>query len=274
MGAIVKDPEKNSKYVPKISVIIITLNEENTLENCINCLREAAQYPSKNRRIPIEIIVSDGGSTDGTIEIAESNADTVIVSSPGRYLQCNNGADIAKSEIFLFLHSDTSLPPSSLLRVLWFLKNPLYIGGAFSKKWIWSQNYIPSSFMKFAVFIFQGIGNLLSRTFLAYPADNAIFIRKKIFNEINKFNQMWICEGFDLCLRMKNFARKTNLIDGKFHRYKMGIARIYTNHASTSTRRFEEFGFFRTLFKWIMILLFWRLGMPQGKLRTLFKKWK
>lgn len=266
-------PEKNSTEIPRISVIIITLNEKNTLRNCINSLREAAQFSSKKRSIPIEIIVSDGGSNDGTIEIAEKLADVVIRSSPSRYLQCNNGASIARYENLLFLHSDTFLAPNSLLKVVHFLKNPSFIGGAFSKKWIWSQDYFPSSFMKFAVFIFQGIGNLLSRTFLAYPADNAIFIRKKIFNKLNGFNQMWICEGFDLSLRMKNYARSSNLMKKRYNRHKMGIARIYTGHVHTSTRRFEEFGFFPTLFKWILILLLWRFGMPQDKLRTLFKKW-
>ena len=268
-----KDPENKPKEIPTISIIIITLNEVNTLENCLNSLREAAQFPTKQRSIPIEIIVSDGGSIDGTIKIAEKSADIVIRTSPSRYLQCNMGANIAQSENLLFLHSDTLLPPNSLLRVVHFLNNPSFIGGSFSKKWIWSQNSSPSSFIKFAVFIFQGIGNLLSRTFLAYPADNGIFIRKKIFKELNGFNQMWICEGFDMSLRMKHFARKANLTDSRFHRYKHGIARIYINHACTSTRRFEEFGFFPTFFKWIAICLFWRLSMPQDKLRTLFKKW-
>jgi glycosyltransferase involved in cell wall biosynthesis len=271
--AIVKDPEKNSIDIPKISVIIITLNEENALENCINSLRDAARFPTKKRSIPIEIIVSDGGSTDGTIKIAEKVADVIIRTSPSRYLQCNMGASISRSENLLFLHSDTLLSPHSLLRVVHFLNKPSFIGGSFSKEWIWSQNYRASSIMKFAVFFFQGIGNLLSRTFLAYPADNGIFIRKKIFNELDGFNQMWICEGFDLSLRMKKFARKANLTDRRSRRYKNGIARIYTSHACTSTRRFEEFGFFRTFFKWILILLFWRLGMPQEKLRILFKKW-
>jgi len=269
----VKDFEKKSENNPKISVIIITLNEESTLEDCINSLKEAAQFPSKKRSIPIEIIVSDGGSRDKTLDIAKEFADSIVTSSPSRYLQCNVGAEISHSENLLFLHSDTFLDPNSLLRVIHFLNNPSFIGGAFSKKWIWSQNYSPSRFIKFAVSIFQGIGNLFSRTLLAYPADNAIFIRKKIFNELNGFNRMWICEGFDLILRMKKLARNLNLIDRKFNRFKNGIARIYINHVCTSTRRFEDFGFFPTLFNWLLILLLWRLGVPQEKLRIIFKKW-
>lgn len=266
-----KDLEKSSKNIPMISIIIITLNEESTLESCINSLREASSTLSKKVRVPIEIIVSDGGSHDGTLDIAEKHADVTIKSSPGRYRQCNNGANIAKSENLLFLHSDTFLTPSSLLRVLHFLNDPSFIGGAFSKKWVWSHNFSPSNFLKFAVLIFQGIGNLLSRTFRAYPADNAIFIRKKIFHELNGFSQMWICEGFDLSLRMKKFARGLKLTKKVSPRYKKGIAAIYTSHACTSARRFEEFGFFRTLFKWILILLFWRLGMSQDRLKILFK---
>lgn len=268
-----KDLENQTKEIPIISVIIITLNEERTLGNCISSLKEAAQFPSKKRRIPIEIIVSDGGSKDKTLDIAKNFADVILRSSPGRYLQCNTGANIAKSENLLFLHSDTFLTPSSLLQVVHFLNNPAFIGGAFSKKWFWSQDFIPSSFMKFAVFIFQGIGNLVTRTFRAYPADNAIFIRKKYFNNLNGFSQMWMCEGFDLCRRMKKDTINLNITKRRSHWNKKGFARIYTSHACTSTRRFEEFGFFRTLFKWTLILIFWRLGMPQNKLKHVFKRY-
>jgi glycosyltransferase involved in cell wall biosynthesis len=266
------DLKKGSEKIPRLSIIIITLNEENNLENCINSLLDGSQLSSKKIKIPIEIIVSDGGSTDRTLDIAKKFADVVIKSLPGRSRQCNKGARIAKSENLLFLHSDTTLTPSSLLRILHYLNDPCYIGGAFSKKWVWSQNSSVSKFIKVFVFVFQGIGNLVSRTFRTYPADNAIFIRKKFFNELNGFRNMWICEGFDLINRMKKFAKNSYLTKNKHCRNKNGIARIYFSHACTSARRFEESGFTKTIFTWIFIIFFWRLGMPQDKMRTLFNK--
>ena len=87
-----------------VSIIIITLNEAQNLEQIIEKVHLAAQFPSGNT-IPIEIIVSDGGSIDGTLEIAQQKADKVITGPKGRYLQLNAGAKEAKGDILLFLHA-------------------------------------------------------------------------------------------------------------------------------------------------------------------------
>ena len=93
-----------------ISVIIITLNEEKNLANSINSARNAAKFPSGSS-LPIEIIVSDGGSKDQTRLIADNLADIVINTRfPSRPLQLNEGARISRGSILLFLHADTILP--------------------------------------------------------------------------------------------------------------------------------------------------------------------
>ena len=61
-----------------VSIIIITLNEVENIEETINKVRLAARFPS-GKVLPIEIIVSDGGSRDGTIELAKKLADKVII---------------------------------------------------------------------------------------------------------------------------------------------------------------------------------------------------
>ena len=89
-----------------ISIIIITLNEIENIEKTIKMARNSAKM-SSGSSIPIEILVSDGGSEDGTIEIAKELADKVVIGPPGRYQQLNTGAKLAEGDILLFLHADS-----------------------------------------------------------------------------------------------------------------------------------------------------------------------
>ena len=154
-----------------LSIIIITLNEAENLEETIEKARLAAHFPS-GKSIPIEIIVSDGGSTDDTIEIAKRLADKVIVGPKGRYLQLNSGANQAQGEVLLFLHADTLLPEGAIIRMLYKLKNPEVIGGGFKKFWNWISELKRSSFLKFLCFWWQGLGNWLVRLLRTFPGDN------------------------------------------------------------------------------------------------------
>ncbi len=260
------------KSPPLISIVIITLNEAKNIAETIISVREAAQFPSGNS-IPIEIIVSDGGSTDKTKEIARELADVVVEAPRGRPQQCNLGGQIAKSDILLFLHADITMNNGSLLLLLDRMKNPLKLGGAFTKKWKWSNNSNPTNFMRASAYTFGWVGNILFRTFKAFPADNAIFVRKRVFEKLGGFAPMWICEGFDFGLRLLKFAKKNLPKSISNWRGGKGIACIYGLSIYTSTRRFEKHGFFRTLWKWILISLLWRLGMPQDRLKVLFNKY-
>lgn len=265
--------KKNSSLQPLISIIIITLNESKTISKSISTVKEAARFPS-GKSIPIEIIVSDGGSTDGTQKIAERFADIVIQAPRGRFQQSNLGGKIATSEILMFLHSDVLLQPGAIIRVIYHLKKSIIIGGAFSKSWKWTKNYNPTSFAKVAVPIFQWAGNLWFRILKIFPADNTIFIRKSSFEELNGFAPMWICEGFDLSRRMKKHAKKSISKKIWINRGRKGIACIHHCSVYASTRRFEEEGFIKTFFKWLFMFFFWRLGMSQDGLRKLFRNYK
>ncbi|MHB2025968.1 MAG: TIGR04283 family arsenosugar biosynthesis glycosyltransferase [Elusimicrobiota bacterium] len=89
----------------KISIIIPVLNEGETIVAALKRLKEPGETD------PPEIIVSDGGSADGTPEAAQNLADKVIrVGKPGRARQMHEGALAAAGELLLFLHADTRLP--------------------------------------------------------------------------------------------------------------------------------------------------------------------
>jgi rSAM/selenodomain-associated transferase 2 len=79
-------------------VVIPALNAGSHLRGCLDSLGSDP-----------EIIVVDGGSTDGTMQIAEGSGARVIVASKGRGSQLKAGAEAARGSWLLFLHADTRL---------------------------------------------------------------------------------------------------------------------------------------------------------------------
>src|SRR5690606_34407274 len=107
----------------KLSVIIPTLNEAAVLAQTL--------APLQAHRDQLEIIVVDGGSTDGTRRIAEPLVDKVIRSPSGRARQMNAGAEIATGKTMLFLHADTVLPANFHLEIARHLSSTASLWGRF-----------------------------------------------------------------------------------------------------------------------------------------------
>ena len=94
----------------KVSVVVPALDEATRLADALASLatiREAGH----------EVIVVDGGSSDGTCEIATPLADRVLVAPRGRAIQMNTGSAIAKGDYLLFLHADCRLPSSGVAAI-------------------------------------------------------------------------------------------------------------------------------------------------------------
>ncbi|MEO6183149.1 MAG: glycosyltransferase, partial [Verrucomicrobiota bacterium] len=110
-----------------ISIIIPTLNEVRDLPVTLEKIRANSA--------PHEIILTDGGSTDATLEIAESAGAKIVCSEKcGRAFQMNAGVMNARGEIFLFLHADTQLHPFSLAQIEDAFKNEKVVGGGFARR--------------------------------------------------------------------------------------------------------------------------------------------
>jgi len=243
-----------------ISVIIITLNEREYIQGTIESIKRAIKFMSY-KGLSVEIILSDGGSTDGTLELAKSLADKVISSPKGRFLQLNNGVTEANGDILLFLHADTILPKEAILYIVYNMRNPYILGGGFEKKWKWISNTKLSYFLKIAVFLWTEIGNFLVRELKTFPGDNAIFVRKEAFFDLNGFTPLWICEDFDFVHRLKKYSKKG--------RHKIICVK---KHVTTSARRLEKYGFFKTTIKWFVIYFLWRFGMSPEDLKITGQK--
>lgn len=101
------------------SVIVPALNEEKYIEACLKSISRQT-LPRNN----YEIIVSDGGSNDRTVEIARRYADRVIVSKRrGIWWGRNQGAKFAKGKYLVFIDADTRIKENYLEMVHKHLEN-------------------------------------------------------------------------------------------------------------------------------------------------------
>jgi rSAM/selenodomain-associated transferase 2 len=105
-----------------ISIIIPALNEALGIGACLRSLR-----PQR----PQQIIVVDGGSTDGTV-VTAAEADLVLSSPRGRANQMNAGAARATGDTLLFLHADCELQDGALAGAQRLLTRPAVIAGCFT----------------------------------------------------------------------------------------------------------------------------------------------
>lgn len=115
--AVLPDNRKSSPVsAPLISIIIATKNEEKNIETCLLSIAEQSFQP-------LEVIVVDNGSSDGTKEIARRYTEKVFDKGPERSAQRNFGMlCVAKGEYVMYVDSDMMLAPDLIERCVEFLK--------------------------------------------------------------------------------------------------------------------------------------------------------
>ncbi len=221
----------------RLSVIIPCLNEEKRLLDCIK---------SAKRLNPFEVIVVDGGSTDRTVEIAEREGARVIKTSRGRGIQLQAGASAAGGEIFLFLHADSVIKEEIDLSK--YIKDG-YSGGFFRLKFD-----DPSLSFRLIEFF----ANLRSRLFKLPYGDQAIFVKREVFQKTGGFRPYPFLEDIDFVLRLR----------------KMGKVIALKTPVIVSPRRLKR-GFplssILLSLRNIMIVLMYLLGISPYKLARLYK---
>tara|TARA_B100000686_G_scaffold342108_1_gene420626 strand:- start:214 stop:879 length:666 start_codon:yes stop_codon:yes gene_type:complete len=212
----------------KVSIIVPTLNEA-------KCLGETLTYIQQLS--PHEVIVSDGGSVDGTLEIAAKFTENVVTGPAGRSLQMNAGARIATGDIFLFLHADNHIESASYEKMSHSMENSEEIGGAFSL-------CIVSD--KWSLRLITRLANLRSKYLGMAYGDQAFFVKKRIFHKMNGFAKLPICEDIDFFKRLRN----------------LGPVILLSEKTLTSPRRWYKEGIWITTIKNILIATLFELGFP------------
>ncbi len=224
-----------------ISIIIPTYNEE------VNIAELIAEIKKRDHeKLILEIIVSDGQSTDRTVSKASNAGATVVVcEKKGRAAQMNYGASVANGEIFYFLHADSIPPEDFSTHILNALKSK-YISGCFRlafdyKHWFLKAN---SWFTRFDVNAVRF-------------GDQSLFVTKKVFRECNGFDEnLLLMEDQEIIHRIKKY--------GKF---------IVMNGAViTSARKYIDNGIYRTQAIFFRIWFMYYLGYSQEDLAKLHQK--
>lgn len=219
-----------------ISVIVPALDEAPVLAATLKSARGAGVS---------EIVVVDGGSADATVEVARRFADVVIAAPRGRASQMNAGAARARGEVLLFLHADTTLPPGFDDAVLGALADPTVVGGRFDVR------LLPDDWL---VRLTGELLNLRSRSTRIATGDQAIFVRRSVFEELG---------GFPLIRLMEDVAFSALL-------KRRGRIACLRERVVTSSRRWRTRGVVRTiLLMWSLRLLYF-LGVPPDRLHRVY----
>ena len=222
----------DSSAVSAISIVIPTLNEANYLPRALAGLRGA-----KN----IETIVVDGGSSDGTLGIAQREDCQVLRAPPGRAEQLNAGARSASGPILLFLHADTRLPPGFDSAVRATLDEPRVVGGAFRLR-----IDAPGRSLR----IIERAIDIRSRVFQMPYGDQGIFVNRKTFLESGGFPELPIMDDFEFIRQLR----------------RQGKIRITSAAAVTSGRRWQQLGPWRTTWVNQKIIMGYHLGIAPKRL--------
>lgn len=224
----------------KISVIIPVLNEREQLPRALSAL--SAQSAN------LEIIIVDGGSSDGTREWLQQQSELIVLAAErGRGVQLNAGAKIASGEALLFLHGDCQLPASGLDAIRQALLSTETCGGAFLIRFAEAR---PRSLGIIA----KGINarTLVTRT---ATGDQGIFVRRDTFARLGGFADWPLFEDVDLVTRLKHCGRFA----------------IVRTPITISARRYLAFGPWRTTFLMYALRIAYWCGVHPSKLYQWFQ---
>ncbi len=211
----------------EVSIIIPTLNEEEVIERC---LETVVNIPG------IEVIVSDGGSTDKTVEMAGGYRDVKVVSSiRGRGAQMNAGASYAHGGILLFLHADSILSGEIILKIPCVFKYNSIVGGAFKIRLL--SDRLPYRLIEAGI-------NFRSRLLKLPYGDQGLFVKRSVFKKLGGFGGMAVCEDLDFIWRLK----------------KLGEIAILDEEILSSVRRWDNSGVLRTSLRNQFLLASYVLG--------------
>ncbi|MBS2963547.1 TIGR04283 family arsenosugar biosynthesis glycosyltransferase [Actinocrinis puniceicyclus] len=222
---------------PAVSIIVPTLNE---------APRIAASLARLRRDFPdAELIVADGGSTDGTADLARPHAH-VIDCERGRGRQLRAGAAVARGEVLWFIHADTIVDPRALGQIRAALLEPAVAGGGLSLRFdrdtralrflAWSSNHRA-----------RRLGQIFG--------DQAMFVRRDVYAALGGFPDYPLMEDFA-------FSRRI---------HRAGRLAVLTATSTASARRFEAHGTWRMIAFMQVIKVLYLAGVDPARLAALYR---
>ncbi len=230
-------PDVGYPASPSVSIVVPVLNEERRIEDALHRLRH--DFPD------CELVVVDGGSTDRTTELAGRWAPT-LRSVPGRARQMNAGAAVTRGEVLWFLHVDTRVPAKALGLLRRAVADPEVVGGGLRLRF--DQCSPGLAWLAFT-------SNLRARYLHWVFGDQAMFVRREVFDSVGGFPELPLMEDLELSRRL---CRRGRLV-------------VLTATATASSRRIAEQGVWRMTALMQYLKLQYFLGVDPERIRRRYE---
>jgi rSAM/selenodomain-associated transferase 2/rSAM/selenodomain-associated transferase 1 len=223
---------------PDLSIIVPALNEAATIESTLSHLQGVDN---------LQVIVVDGGSTDETVDLARRQGARVLQTQPGKARQMNCGATAATGEVLVFLHADTRLPEGFNRQILAALNQTGVVAGAFR---------LTIDSRAAGIRFIEGVADLRSRYLQLPYGDQALFMKKSVFEAMGGFAELPIMEDFVLVRRLR----------------RQGKIAILPAAVLTSPRRWQHLGILKTWLVNQMIVIAFYLGISPERLARWYRR--
>ncbi len=220
---------------PSVSVVIPTLNEAEGIRELVEELVRLGAD---------EIVVSDGGSTDGTLERVPPPA-RLVQGRANRGEQMNAGARAASGDVLLFLHADARPAPGAIDAIRRAMSGDGAVGGNLSIRYEGGDP--PARW-------FTRINRWRRRLGVFY-GDSGIFCRRSVFESLGGYKPYPVLEDYDFARRLR----------------KAGRLALLDTPILVSARRWRRGGLWRTLWSWFWIQALYLLGVPPHRLARLYR---
>lgn len=220
----------------KVAIIVPTLDEEESIRRNLPLCLPLAE----------EVVVSDGGSRDRTVELAAELGAKIVTGPPGRGPQMNRGAAESRSQVLVFLHADSRLPPDGTEAIRRLVTGGR-VGGGFLMRF---------DDRRARYRIGSALVNLRTRLSRAPLGDQGQFATREAFARLGGFEDWPILEDLDFIRRLK----------------RLGPIAIVPRPVTTSARRYVAGGALATIANnWLIWSLF-LLGASPHRLAQRYRK--
>jgi len=221
-----------------LSIIVPVLGEHATIHATLAHLQGLAFSGQR------QIIIVDGAADGATIAGIHRPEVTCVAGPRGRAVQMNTGAALAGGRVLLFVHADTFLPPRALDLAMAAMENQGAAAGAFG---------LGIDADRPAYRLIETMANWRSRYCGLPYGDQAVFVKKNVFDALGGFRPMALMEDVDLMRRLNKAGRRVVLIPDR---------------VATSARRWEKEGIvYTTLRNWMLLALFLSGVAPERLVR-------
>ena len=220
---------------PQLSIIIPVLNETDCLDQGLAKLF-ALQWITEHA----EVIICDGGSEDGSLDIASRYPCRIVHSNAGRATQMNAASKSARGKFLLFLHADSNLPGDFNCFIEADAK--------------WGFYRLRLSDGAFAYRVIEAAINLRTRISHVAGGDQGLYFERQFFESINAYPQIPLMEDIAICKTARRLARPF----------------VIDSAISSSGRRWQKKGIVKTvLLMWTLRFAYW-LGVDPRRLHKIY----